>query len=192
MLVEELLRPLYGKHELTCMTDLQTTLNLLSKQSRTAKLWVECLIKPVFTILRYTRAEREGDWPLHIEAVTEMIPLFFSAGHIHYARYALFYLRSMESMPDDVRNHFMRDEHTMHHTAGIYNGIWSDMAIETTLMRHGKGRNGIIGITLKPETLNTWAYSMHTCNEILKDLDQMRAMNYPLHKPTTKRRLLLD
>ena len=47
------------------------------------------------------------------------------------------------------------------------------MASETTLMRYGHGRRGIVGITLKQETLKTWAYSLHACNVIINDLNQM-------------------
>lgn len=46
----------------------------------------------------------------------------------------------------------------MRHNPDIWNGIWSNMCIETTLMRYGHGKNGIIGITLKPETFKTWTY----------------------------------
>ena len=41
----------------------------------------------------------------------------------------------------------------MQHMNGNWNGIRSDMFIESTFMRYGHGRAGIIGITLKPETL---------------------------------------
>ena len=121
--------------------------------------------------MRYVRAERESDWPMHLECVEEMIPLFFPAGHFHYARYALYYGRSMNDMPDDVSHAFTKGQHTMHHNAGIFNGIWSDMAIKSTFMSHGHGPGGIIGITLKPETLKTWTYSLHTCNDIVQSLD---------------------
>ncbi len=170
LLVEELLRPLFDKFEFECQADLLKALDEVSSRSRTARLWVDCLIRPVFTILKYTRAEREGDWALHIAAVNEMMPLFFAAGHTNYARYGLYYVRSMEAMPDDVRSHFMKGEHTMHHKEGLFNGIWSDMAIESTFMRYGHSRGGIIGITLQPNTLETWAYSLHSCNDIVNDL----------------------
>ena len=129
---------------------------------------------PVFVILRYIRAEREADWALHLNSVREMMPLFFAAGHTHYARYALYYLRTMEQLPPEVLKHFTAREHKMHHTPGYFNGIWTDMAIETTYMRYGHGRKGIVGITLKPETLKTWAYSLHACNRVTNDLNQMR------------------
>ena len=62
----------------------------------------------------------------------------------------------------------------MHHNPGIFNGIWSDMAIETIFMRYGHGRSGITWLTLKPEAVKTWAFSMHACNSILKNLDIKR------------------
>ena len=61
----------------------------------------------------------------------------------------------------------------MRHKPGFWNGIWSDMWIETTLMRYGHGPNRIIGITLKPETLQRWAYSVHTCSMIVQDIADM-------------------
>lgn len=198
MLVEELLRPFFMTQNMLCMDELQHALNDAASCSRTAKLWVNCLIMPVFTIMKYVRAEREADWPLHLAAVQEMMPLFFAASHFNYARYGLYYLREMESMPEDVRQRFMKGEHTMHHNPGVFNGIWSDMAIETTYMRYGHGQSGIIGITLKPETLKTWAYSLHSCNTIISHLDHMRTQEQcrPIsqthHKEETKARMKTD
>jgi len=59
--------------------------------NRTAKVWVDCLIRAVFIMMLYVRAEREADWPLHIQAMKFMIPYFFAAGHINYARFITFY-----------------------------------------------------------------------------------------------------
>jgi len=62
-----------------------------------------------------------------------MMPLFFATSHINYARYEMYYLRTIEQLPEEVREHFIKGEHTMHHNAGINNGIWSDMTTATTL-----------------------------------------------------------
>ena len=105
---------------------------------------MDCLIKPVVVILKYIRAEREADWALHLDTVKDMVPLFFAAGQVHYARYTLYYLRTMEDLPDGIRAQFINGQHTMHHNAGLFNGIWSDMAIETIFMRYGHEQSGII------------------------------------------------
>ncbi|KAJ8875555.1 hypothetical protein PR048_023450 [Dryococelus australis] len=55
----------------------------------------------------------------------------------------------------------MEGQHVMRHNPSVRNGIWCDMYIETTFMRYGHGKVGIIGISLKPETLKTWALSLH-------------------------------
>ena len=62
----------------------------------------------------------------------------------------------------------MKGEHVTRHTPGNWNAIWTDMMIETTFMRYGKGPNGSIGITLKPESLKTWALSLHIGSVLAK------------------------
>ena len=61
-------------------------------------------------------------------------------------------------------SHFTKGEHVMHHSAGLWNDIWSDMMSETTFMRYGHAPGGIVGITLKLETLKVWALSLHECS----------------------------
>jgi len=70
-------------------------------------------------------------------------------------------LWTMQDLPNPIHTQFMNGWHTMHHNAGLFNGISSDMAIETTFIRYGHNKSGIVGITLKPETLKTWANSLH-------------------------------
>ena len=71
MLVEEVLRPIlcYEKQDITCMAELREILDQMSKRSRTSKQWVHCLIRPVLIILKYVRAERKGDWHIHLQCV---------------------------------------------------------------------------------------------------------------------------
>ena len=107
-------------------------------------------------------------------AVREMLPYFFASGHMHYARYGLYYIRSMEKLPGEVLQHFLKGEHVMRHKAGIWNGMWSDMFIETTFMRYGHSAGGIVGITLNPNALKRWAFSMHICTQLAKDVEDMR------------------
>ena len=38
----------------------------------------------------------------------------------------------------------------MRHNPGVWNGIWSEVFIESTLMRYGKIPGGVAGVTLKP------------------------------------------
>ena len=93
----------------------------------------------------YVRAEREGEFGLHLYVCKKMIPYFFAAGHWNYARDGTVYIRMMENLPDSVLNKFMKGQHVVHLQDGFWNGIWSDMAIESTCMKIGKGPSGIVG-----------------------------------------------
>ena len=153
-----------------------TYLKKKHQKSRTAKMWLDCLVKPALIMMLFIRAEREGEWPLHLAALKAMMPYFFAAGHINYARYGLYYLllRQMETLPENVLSHFEAGEHVMRHQAGLWNGIWSDMFIETTFMRYGHGPGGLVGITLNNECVTRWALSLHTCSRLLLDIKTMR------------------
>ena len=100
IVVEELLRDFILNH--SNMEEMQSFLTTISSQSRTSKLWVNNLIRPVLYMMLYVRAEREGDWLLHIYSVTRMVPYFFAAGHPNYARYGLYYLNDMKSLPISI------------------------------------------------------------------------------------------
>ena len=67
-------------HEMSIVND-------KANKSRTANLWTDNLIKPVFIMVIFVRAEREADWPLHLWAVEEMLPYFFASSHCNYARF---------------------------------------------------------------------------------------------------------
>ena len=124
-----------------------------------------------------------------------MIPYFFAAGHINYARYGLCYLLTMSKQPPTVFEQFMKGEHVLRHREGIWNGIWSDMMIETSYMKFGKGPSGIIGQTTKPRTLQIWAKRQHTCSEILQSLDSIREKDESTitnHKEETVGRMKAD
>ena len=172
LVVEELLRSI--SEQIESYDEMLSILEERARVSRTAKLWVNWLVQPVLIMMLFIWAEREAEWPLHLLAVKLMRPYFFAAGHLNYARYGLYYLSSMERLPDDILVQFMKGEHVMRHQAGIWNGMWSDMFIETTFMRYGHGPGGLVGITLNAAAMKRWALSLHTCSQLVKDLTDLK------------------
>lgn len=86
MVVEELLRGVLGSEQPQTHEQLMQVLEDRSEQSRTTRLWVDNLIKPVMIMMLFIRAEREAEWPLSLLATKLMLPYFFSAAHFNYAR----------------------------------------------------------------------------------------------------------
>ena len=113
MVVEELLRG--SINDMIKFDDLTAFLQTLREESPTSKLWVDNLIRPVFYMMLFVRAEREGDWPLHLYVISKMTPYFFAAGHQNYARYGLYCLHDMKKLPAPILNEFMQGEHAARH-----------------------------------------------------------------------------
>ena len=128
----------------------------------------------------HIRAGREGEFGLHLYTCKQMMPYFFAAGHVNYARYALCYIKTMEKLLIAVLHPFLRGEHVARHQEGIWNAIWVDMLIETTFMRYEKGPTGLIGVTTKPRAVQIQPKSLHFCYTVLKDLDDLREKEEPI------------
>lgn len=90
LLAEAVLRSIIPLGQFQTADGLMKALEAIARQSKTVKLWVDVLIKPVMLMMAYIRAEREGDWLLHLATFRQMIPYYFAAGHVHYARYGLY------------------------------------------------------------------------------------------------------
>lgn len=61
---------------------------------RTQRLWIQ-YFEQMILVLQFIRAERTGNWDLHLSTVKEMLPYFHSAGHILYAKSAHLYAQQM-------------------------------------------------------------------------------------------------
>ena len=96
LVVEELLHPLFGNNDFQTIDDLREFLDAPCLRSRTTKLWADCLIKPVLICMTFVQAERKANWLLHLSVVQERLPYFSGSGHVNFARYGLYYLRSMQ------------------------------------------------------------------------------------------------
>lgn len=73
-----------------------------------------------------------------------MLPYMFAANHHNNARYELYYVRSMTRLAPEIEEKFIKGEQTMHHMDGVWNGMPTDLFIETTWMRKGHGPEGVI------------------------------------------------
>ena len=154
--------------------DLIMFLNNISEKSRLTEHWINSLIKPVLLIMLYVRAEREGEFALLLYACKQMLPYFFAAGHWNYARDGVAYVRMMEKLPNSLLDPFIKGDHVIHLRKGIWNGIWTDMGIETTYMKIGKSPAGLIGITTSAPSVQIWANGHHLCSEFLTELEGLR------------------
>ena len=156
---------------------------------------------PIFIALRSLRCSHEADWSLHIHTVKLMLPYSAAAaaaGHRHYLCYATGYLISVKmiKLPSELLHKFLTGDHAMRHCNGLWNFIWSDMMIETTVMRYGYVPGGIIGITLNESALERYARSLYVSSVLEQSPPGLKRnetnKNVTQHKEESKAWMKID
>ena len=124
----------------------------LKNAGRTPALW-SLYHYMVDTIKIFIRAERLGDFSLHLSCITNrMLHIFAATGHHHYARAARLYVQLMLSYekgsPSEsaiLQSFKLSGTHVVRYSSYEWSGIWSDLSIEQTLMRTAKSDGGLSG-----------------------------------------------
>ena len=137
----------------------------LSERSRTARYWIQYL-HYIQVLKWYIRAERTGNWSLHLEALGRMLNIFAASGHINYAKCARLHLQDMLQLPLQYpwvyKMFYQEGYHTVRRTDRYWAGLWSDLIIEQCLMRSLKTQGGITrGGGVTESVRMVWLSSTH-------------------------------
>lgn len=148
----------------------------IANTSRTARLWLQ-YFEQVSLVLQFIRAERTGNWNLHISTVIKMLPYFHAAGHLLYAKSAHLYAQQMT----DLEHRMSEQEYVKFTTHGYFtirrsnrfwSGIYTDMCIEQLLMRSLKSIGGLThGRGITENTLSLWILAAPACVEVAKAIE---------------------
>lgn len=115
-------------------------------------------------LLEFIKAERTGDWPLHLSTTAGMTPHYFSMDRPNYSRWLPVYLADMNQLAKthpDVHHEFMSGNHAISRSTQPFAQVWTDMALEQSINRDCKTSGGIIGISKRPGALERWFLTYH-------------------------------
>ena len=80
MVAEIILEQLLQIENVSCHTKYMTLLEERAAESKTCKIWLNCLLKPVFLAMDFIKAEREGSFQLHVATLKATHTYYFAAG----------------------------------------------------------------------------------------------------------------
>ena len=143
---------------------------LALKDDRTAQLWIQYTYL-VDILRRFIRAERLGDWQLHLSTLEEMLPWFAASWHFLYAKTAWVYRQVMSQLGinhPSVYENFLNGAHVVwSQKSFMWNGMKTDKSIEYFLMKTVKGTGGLVGGTgFDTVQRNRYLFSRPACAEI--------------------------
>ena len=198
---KRLLKDIESKTSAFC-TELNSLREIGRKESATFAFWDE-FIEMVEILLRFIRADREGLWNLHLDALSEMLPYFFAYDRINYSRWASVYLADMKSLArtaKEVYDEFLAGNHPVKRASGSFNQVWTDLALEQSVNKDSKVKGGIIGFTQNKDAVDRWFLTAHTRAQIVSSTKAMyestdresRNVSAQPHKESGKLRMERD
>ena len=167
-------------------------------KSRTGKLWLQYM--EMIDILRtFIKAERTGEWELHLQCVEAMLPYFAASGHNLYTKSARIYVQEMKRLKEEesaVYTAFVNGFHVIRRSDRYWAGLSSDLVIEQVLMRSLKTTGGLThGRGMSEIQRLVWLLSMPVTAEINGALQEFTGVNYTSseqHKDTFASRIERD
>jgi len=98
-------------------------------------------------LLHFIRAQRDGNWELHLFAFTfrSILPYVMRYNHTNYARWSTIYLNEMHQLPQEVKEEFSKGNFVVKRAKQSFNQVDPDQSQEW-LNGTGKKGGGIIGM----------------------------------------------
>lgn len=155
---------------------LSSLLKIIEGRGPTAALWIQ-YFRMCTLMKNFIRAERTGDWELHLNSVRDMIPYFHAAGHLNYAKSAHLYYQDMLMLPnkmdqEEFEKFALKGYFTIRRSDKFWCGIWSDMTIEQVLMRAMKSYGGLTrGRGISDSVLSRWIVGMICLQSINEQME---------------------
>ena len=152
-----------------------------SAQSPIFSFWEE-YIRMVIMLLQFVKAERTGNWRLHLQAASAMAPYFFEHDHQNYARWLPIDLADMgqlEQKHPAVYQHFMQGDHAISRSSQPFASMWTDMALEQSINLDSKSKGSIVGISLNADAVQRWFLTSHKRAAMTSTVKQMCGIDDP-------------
>lgn len=138
-------------------------------KSETFEFW-DRFVEMVGILRDLVRADREGDWNLHLRSVQAVLPLFAGCDRVNYLRWASVYLEDMRQLPQVsplVHQNFLAGKFVVKRTEGKFSAVGADMCLEQTINRSQKNVGGVIGNTKRKQFVAQWEIIYHEMMGVL-------------------------
>ena len=139
--------------------------------SAQCKFWEEYLRITGF-IKDLIKADRDGNFLLHIQTMISLCPVFGGCRAINYYRHGSFYVKTLKQMKTnqhEVYLEFLNGGFVVKRNKGKFNSVAPDMALEQTIQRSAKSTRGIIGETKSKSYCAEWSLIYHDVLSIVND-----------------------
>ncbi len=121
---------------------------LKSAEARTGKIWIQYM-QMVSLMRQFIKAERTGNWELHLKSLMEMLPYYAAAGHNNYMKSAYLYIQNMLELKNShpqIDKLFRSGFHVIRRSDRFWAGLSTDLVIEQEFMRNMKVAGNLVNL----------------------------------------------
>ena len=122
------------------LQDIQKSNVKALQEAKTAQLWLQYM-EMVRLARQFIKAERTGNWKLHLQTVLDMLPYFAASGHNNYLKSGYLYVQQMIALGKtnpNVEKLFLSGLHVIRRSDRFFAGLSADLVIEQVFMRSMK------------------------------------------------------
>ena len=147
----------------TLLQDLDDFIIQQSEQNENFLFWTQFISRHQI-VMDLLRADREGLWELHIDAMHRALPEFAAWDSYNYLRNASLYLEDCKRLPETsptIYSHFIKGSFSIKDKPGKFVAVPGDQKLEQTINRSSKCSDGIIGHSKQKEFIAQWDLIYH-------------------------------
>ena len=156
--------------------------NNMQKNGPTFMYWY-LIMRYETLILIFVRAHREKNFPLYVEVLEELTPLFFALDYVNYSRWMPVHIRDMKSLPDHIKDEFENhSQWVLSKTMNTFSAIPFDQAHKQE-NKIVKGSGDAVGLTENPVAFRRWMLSGPEMAMLLKQFEEECLPDYDIENP---------
>ena len=129
-------------------------------------------MKMVSILLQFIRAEREGNWPLHLTSFSRMLPWFALYNHTNYSQWGPVYLADMHQLPQEIHQLFLDGKFSVKKTRKRFCRVSVDQALEH-VNKVAKISGGIVGISKRNAARDKWSLTYNEKSRLAEEAYKM-------------------
>lgn len=121
------------------------------QESKMFRYWNNVLIL-ISLVHNLIRADRTGDWNLHVKTLEKLLPIFHVMDRINYMRFCAVYVEDILALSEkspEILEQMLKGKFTVKRSDNSFTSVASDQALEQAINRSSKSASGIIGSTKK-------------------------------------------
>ena len=148
--------------------DLDTFISERSKVNENFRFWAN-VRDMVAVVLDILRADREGIWELHLDAVQRAMYLFAAFDSTNYLRWCSLYLEDMRRLPQtapSVYEQFAKGNFSIKEKPGRFTAVGGDQKLEQSINLSSKCNTSIISQSKKKQYITQWDLIYHEMKSV--------------------------